>query len=142
MFDHHAALTLYRREIDSRTNTTAVNPLLKRILGPIHTRLHDLLLRFISPSELSVTTEGDLGSGSFGSVSAAIWHRKPSLEYKATYDFPVVLKRLKERTSTTPLINIFAKEVRQKPPIQDATTNMSSSYKSAIWDWLVKLLFA
>ena len=76
-----------------------------------------------------MTTEGDLGKGSFGSVSAATWLRKPSLEYKAAFDLPVVLKRLHERTSMRPSIDTFAKEVRQKPPCQDGITNMSSSYK-------------
>src|SRR6266496_4655496 len=93
-FDELAALTLHRREIDNYVSPVDVSPIFKRILGSQHTVLHDSLLNYIPVAELSDFGRSDLGKGSFGAVSTAVWHRKQSLEYKSAFSVDVVLKRL------------------------------------------------
>lgn len=113
-----AALTLHRREIDNHASSEVASPVLKRILGPAHTPLHDSLLRYIPASELGDFGQGDIGRGSFGAVSVATWHRKQSLEYKTSFDVPVVLKRLQGTPSGAPSSDLFAKEVRHDQSVQ------------------------
>jgi hypothetical protein len=114
-FDDIAATTLYRREIDDHDNSEPANSVLKRVLGPLHTTLHDSLLRYISPSDLIDFGDGDIGKGSFGAVSAATWHRKRSLDFKESWDVPVVLKRLQEMPSNAALMDLFTREVCLRP---------------------------
>jgi hypothetical protein len=111
-FDDVAALTLHRREVDNHMSSQGVSPALKRILGLAHTPLHDSLLRYIHPSELSDFGQGDIGRGSFGAVSIATWNRKESLEHKDSFHLPVVLKRLQVASSGVPSNDLFIKEVR------------------------------
>jgi hypothetical protein len=110
-FDDLAALTLHRREIDNYIAPLDISPIFEKLLGSDHTLLHDSLLNYIPVSEVSNFGQGDLGKGSFGAVSTAIWHRKRSLEYKSSLDIQVVLKRLQSRDPVSSSADLFAKEV-------------------------------
>lgn len=110
-FDGLAALTLHRREVDNYLSPIDVSPIFKRILGTQHTVLHDSLLNYIPVAELSDFGGSDLGKGSFGAVSTAVWHRKESLEYKSAFSIDVVLKRLQAVYSGKSSAELFAKEV-------------------------------
>jgi hypothetical protein len=71
------------------------------------------MLPYINPEQFSKVSW--LGSGSFGSVASATWHRKASLENENPAEVPVVLKTLQDRFSTEKALSLMLQEVGTPP---------------------------
>jgi hypothetical protein len=108
-FDEIAALRTQRREVNPAGSAEEIRPFLLRALGVGYKPEYDTMLPYIPAEQISGFSP--VGTGSFGSVVKATWHRPPSLEYPEAEIVDVALKRLHSDFQASKAFSMFIHEV-------------------------------
>ena len=122
-----------RRGVDHTNSDESHVSIFKRILGSHYREEHHELLMYIDQSQLEIERI-DIASGSFGSITTAVWHRPASFEHKEATKVNVVLKRLQRKYIANNSAR-FIHEVRNLCIFDKCLTSKSAPGSLCRLDW-------